>query len=248
MSYGYESGYPGYEGAMPAAYSQPSERAIFMRRTYLHLAGAILAFVLLETAIFATFGVGNILNFLGQTLARSPYSWLIVVGLFMGAGYLARIWARSRTSIAMQYVGLGLYVVAQAIVMLPLLTMAAYFAEFEGIIPQAGILTLMLFGGLTTAALVTRKDFSFLGPILSIGGWLLLGMIVIAILMPGTLVLGSWFCFLVIALAGASILYTTSNMMFHYSTDMYVAAALELFAAIATLFYYILMLLMNSRR
>ena len=51
----------------------------------------------------------------------------------------------------------------------------------------------------------------------------------------------------VVGLAAASILYTTSNIIHHYTLDMHVAAALELFAAVATLFYYILRILMQIR-
>lgn len=236
----------GYDAAMPVAYSQPSERANFIRTTYLHLAGAILAFAAIECAIFMAFGVENVMM-ASMRFLSTPMSNFIVIALFIGAGFLARMWARSRGSIAMQYAGLGLYVVAEALIFIPLLAVAQYFTHFEGIIPQAGVLTLMLFGGLTTAAFVTRKDFSFLAPIISVASWLILGVVIISMFFPASLQLGMWFSFLVIALAAASILYTTSNILLHYSTDMYVAAALELFAAVATLFYYIIVLLMQSR-
>jgi FtsH-binding integral membrane protein len=235
-----------YDAAGPVIYARPNERADFIRRTYLHLAGAILAFAALETAIFATFGVENVARFVSNAF-RSPVSYFIVFGLFIAAGYVAQWWAQSRTSVAMQYAGLGLYVVVEALVFVPILTIAQIESGYAGIIPQAGILTLFLFGGLTMAAFMTQKDFSFLAPILSIGGWLILGLIVIAMLFPAGLQLGMWFSFLVIGLCAASILYTTSNMMRHYSVDMHVAAALELFAAVATMFYYILRLLMQLR-
>lgn len=40
------------------------------------------------------------------------------------------------------------------------------------------------------------------------------------------------------------ILYYTSQVMLHYRTDQHVAAALALFAAVATLFWYILRIVM----
>ncbi len=232
-----------YDQSVPVIHARPNERADFVRKTYLHLAGAILAFVAIESAIFATFGVQSVLNTMVSYL-RSPWSALLVLGAFIGAGYLARMWAQSRSSRAMQYAGLGLYVVAQALIFLPMLAYAASFTG-AGLIPTAGILTLALFGGLTLAAFVTQKDFSFLAPILSIAGFMLLGVIVVAILFGFNL--GMWFSILVLGLAAASILYTTSNIIHHYSTDMYVAAALELFAAVATMFYYILRILMELR-
>jgi FtsH-binding integral membrane protein len=36
--------------------------------------------------------------------------------------------------------------------------------------------------------------------------------------------------------------------MLHYRTDQHVAAALSLFASVAMLFYYLLLILMGSRR
>src|SRR5262245_56434975 len=107
MSYAYDPG-------MPVAYARGDERAAFIRRTYLHLAGAILAFAAIEAAIFATFGVSQIVEW-SRSMFRSPWSALVVLGLFIGAGFLARMWAQSRGSLAMQYAGLGLYVVAEAI-------------------------------------------------------------------------------------------------------------------------------------
>ena len=48
-----------------------------------------------------------------------------------------------------------------------------------------------------------------------------------------------------VILMSGYILYYTSNVMPHYRTDQHVAAALALFAAIATLFYYILEIVMR---
>jgi hypothetical protein len=51
-----------------------------------------------------------------------------------------------------------------------------------------------------------------------------------------------------VAFASAAILYDTSKVMHHYSTQHYVAASLELFASVALLFWYILRIVMGSRR
>jgi FtsH-binding integral membrane protein len=48
-----------------------------------------------------------------------------------------------------------------------------------------------------------------------------------------------------IGFAGAAILYDTSNIMRNYPEDRYVAAALELFASIALMFWYVLRLFMS---
>jgi len=231
MSYGYE--YP------IAAQAQSTERAQFIRRTYGHLAGAILAFIVIEAALLRIPGIENLIRPM-----VSGWGWLVVLGLFMGVGWIAQSWAQSDTSRGMQYLGLSLYVVAEAIVFLPLLYVAKNFAGPD-VIPTAAILTLAVFGGLTLAVFVTGKDFSFMGPILSIGGLLALGFIVASIFIGFNL--GTVFAFAMVALMSGYILYYTSQVLYHYRTDQYVAASLALFAAVATLFWYILRIVMSSR-
>ncbi|MGL5879366.1 MAG: Bax inhibitor-1/YccA family protein, partial [Xenococcaceae cyanobacterium] len=114
--------------------------------------------------------------------------------------------------------------------------------------PTAGLLTLLLFGGITMVAFTTRKDFSFLGGILKIGGFVALGLILCSIIFGFSL--GLIFSAIMVVFAGAAILYDTSNVMHHYSTNQYVAASLQLFASVALLFWYILRIVMtlSSRR
>jgi uncharacterized protein len=229
-----------------AAYAPATERATFIRRTYLHLAGAILAFVVLEGALLKWLdSTGNAENML--RLISSPGAYLVLMLVFMGGGYLGNYWARSSATPTMQYVGLGLYVVVEALIFLPLMIIAVFYTGDPTLIPKAGIMTLSLFAGLTAAAFITRKDFSFLGPIIAIASFAALGLIVAAMLFPSAVNLGLWFSFAIVALSAASILYTTSNMMRYYSTNMHVAAALALFASIAQMFYFILMILLQSR-
>lgn len=222
-----------------------SARAAFIRRTYAHLAGAILAFVCIEFAIFGLVPQESL-----QDLVRSMmggWSWLIVLGAFMLVGWIANAWAQSDVSPGLQYLGLALYVVAEAIIFVPLLYIATYVMHDDpNIIPTAGILTLSIFAALTTIVLTTRKDFSFLGPILCLVGFLAMGVIVACLFIPGAIgSMGLWFSFAMVALAGGYILYYTSNVLHHYRTDQHVAAALALFAAVALLFWYILQIVMS---
>jgi len=100
------------------------EKASFIRRTYGHLAIAIAAFALIEYQLISM-GLGEKAI---AILATSKWSWLLVLGAFMGVGMLANNWAQSNTSRELQYAGLGLYVVAEAIIFLPLIYMASRFA------------------------------------------------------------------------------------------------------------------------
>ena len=223
-----------------AAHAPASARASFIRRTYGHLAGAILAFAGVEAFLLQLPGIEQILG----TMLGGKFSWLIVLGAFIGVSWLANSWAQSDASRGLQYLGLSLYVLAEAVIFLPLLYIASRF--YPNAIPTAGILTLAIFGGLTAAVFVTRRDFSFLGPVLSIAGLLAIGFVLAAILFGFTL--GLIFCFAMVALASGYILYDTSNVLHHYRTDQHVAASLALFASVALLFYYILRIIIASDR
>jgi len=213
------------------------ERTDFITKTYLHLAGAIGAFVILETVLLNTPGIEKLIGL----MLGSQYGWLVVLGLFMVVSYIAESWARSAVSQATQYAGLALYVVAEAVIFAPLLYIAGRLDP--GIIPTAGMATLVLFGVLTAVVMVTRKDFSFLRGILLFGGIAAMGLIVVAIL--GGFALGPIFTYAMIALACGYILYHTSNVLHHYRIGQHVAAALALFAAVALLFWYIIQLFMS---
>ncbi|MBY0527126.1 MAG: Bax inhibitor-1 family protein [Gemmataceae bacterium] len=224
---------------LTVAQSPASERATFVRRTYAHLAGAILAFVGLEVALLQLPIGEQILS----ALSVSRYSWLLVLGAFMVVSWVATNWAYSSTSPGLQYAGLSLYVVAEAVIFLPLLFIAK--RDFPGAIESAGIMTLAVFGGLTLAVLVTGKDYSFLGPVLTVGSFLAMGAILVMVLFGMNL--GIFFCFAMVGLASIAIIYQTSNVMHRFGTTQYVAAALALFAAVALLFWYILQIAMSSR-
>jgi len=172
----------------------------------------------------------------------SGFSWLIVLAAFMGVGYVSDRLARSQSSEGMQYLGLGLFVVAEAIIFLPLLFVAKNFSD-AGLIPTAGLMTLLLVGGLTATVFITKKDFSFLGGILSIGFFVALGFIVCSMIFGFSL--GLVFSSVMVLFAAGSVLYTTSNVMHHYHPSQHVAASLALFSAVALMFWYILQVLMS---
>lgn len=215
-----------------------TERGAFIVKTYLHLLGAILAFVALEVALFRTGAAASITQFVAGT------SWLIILGAFIVVSWLATRFAAMATSPATQYLGLALYVAAQALIFVPLLYIADQFAP--GTIQSAAICTLVGFGGLTCVAFGTRADFSFLRGVLWWAGISALVLIVASVLFGFTL--GTIFSVAMVAVAGASILYDTSNVIHHYPRDRYVAASLQLFASVALMFWYILRIFLAARR
>lgn len=221
--------------------SPESERADFIRKTYWHLAGAIGLFALLET-LFISMGLGNAALAL---LGASKYSWLIVLGAFMLVSWVAEKWATSDTSKGMQYAGLILYTVAEAVIFLPMIMLAIAMTGDIGLVLQAGLITIAMLLGITVVAFTTKKDFSFLGGMLKIGGFIALGLIVASFILPITI--GLWFSAAMVIFASASILYNTSNLIHRYQPGQHVAASLSLFASVALLFWYLLRLIMSLR-
>lgn len=225
----------GYYTDVPAAAAVPAERVRFLQRTYGHLAVAVLAFIGIEAALLQT-GLAETL--VRSLFGRGSFGMLFLLLGFIGVGYAAQAMARSARSLAVQYAGLALYVVLQAIITLPLLWVASIKFADDNLITKAGLLTLGMFAGLSTAVIVTKQDFSWLRTALVILSWVAVGTVVAGMIFGFTL--GLWFSALMIVMACAYIAYSTSMVLHHYPTNMYVAAALELFASVALLFYYVL--------
>lgn len=234
-----------YSDGLTAAQAVPSERTTFIQRTYLHLAGALAAFVGLEAVLLMSGAAKPIVE---TMYGNGKAGMLVLMIAFIGGGYLARWWAHASPSRAMQYTGLALYVVLQAIIILPLLYIAATYFKDAYLIQKAGLMTAGLFIGLTTAVFVTKADFSWLRTALVVLSWVAL-LTIVAGMFFGGFTLGLWFSAAMIALASGWIVYDTSNILHHYPTTHYVGAALELFASVALLFFYILRFMMqqNSR-
>lgn len=224
------------EVALPIAIA---DRSTFIMKTYLHLLAAILLFTGVEAAIFSTDMAARIASaFIGGR------SWLLVLGAFVLVSWGATHIANSAGSLAAQYLALGVFVVAEALIFVPLLYIADQF--FPGVIQSAALCTLVGFAGLTLVVYGTRKDFSFLGSILRWG--FIAGFVAIIAALIFGFELGVFFSVAMVALAGGAILYDTSNILHRYPEDRYVGAALALFASVAMMFYYVLRLLMQLRR
>lgn len=236
-----------YQGSLQdiygvAASAAESDRVSFIRQTYLHLAGAIMAFAVIEAVVFTLVPSQTILQFVGTV--AGPWTWLLFLGGFMVVSWVARSWAESSASLQKQYMGLILFVVAEAVLFVPILAMAQFACADPHVIKSAGIITMIVFGGLTLVVFGTKADFSFLRMFLFWGGILAVGIMILGMMFQG-FSLGIWFSVAMIALASGYILYDTSNILHHYRTDQYVAASLALFASVAVLFWYVLRLLMT---
>ncbi|MDY0109437.1 MAG: Bax inhibitor-1 family protein [Candidatus Krumholzibacteria bacterium] len=213
-------------------------RSAFLRRVYGHLAAAVAAFTLIEIYLFTT-GLADRI-----AAALLSVNWLLVLGGFMLVGSLGRGFAYRAESRGSQYLGLGFFVLGQAILFVPLLWIADQLAP--GAIGSAAQITLIGFTLLTWVALSMRHNFSFLGSMLRWAGIVALLAIVGGVVFG--FALGTWFSVGMIALAGAAVLYDTQRILTTFPDERYVGAALELFASIALMFWYVLRLLIGSRR
>jgi FtsH-binding integral membrane protein len=214
-----------------------SSRIGFIRSAYVHLAGAIVAFTLISAAFYMS-GVGVAML---KLMGASKWAWIGFLGAFMVVGWLASSWADNAESNGKQLVGLGIYVIAEALIFAPLLAIAANIAP--GAIGAAAFITLVLVGGLTFTAFTLKKDFSFLGGLLKIGGFVAIGAIVASAIFGFQL--GIWFSAIMVIFAGGCVLYDTSQIIHHYPEDRPAGAALHLFASVALMFFYVLRILLS---
>ena len=221
------------------SYATNVEQATFYRKTYSHVAIALLAFIVVEAILINTVPESLIFS-----MVSSPFVWLFILGGFWLGSMLANKWTQAQDK-STQYRGLGIYVLLEAIIFLPMIYIAIDLSDDLAIISQAGIITLSLFAGLTAVVFLTRVDFSFLRTVLVVGGFLALGLIVAGALFNFDL--GLWFSVAMVALAAGGILYETYNIKNVYSTDQYVAAALQLFSSVMLLFWYVLRILLSRR-
>ena len=230
--YSYADDYDGFASGF-AADAQLSERQAFIRKTYLHVFGGILAFIALEWMYLST-PIGDKI-----AMAIGPNWWMAMIA-FVAITWVAERWAHSGASPSKQYLGLALFIFAESIIFVPLLWIAKTTAPSA--IPTAAFLTMAVFGSLTFLVFVTKQDFSFMRGLLAAGSIAAVGIIIASWFFGFNL--GILFSGAMVLLLSGYILYDTSNIIHHYRTDQHVGAALALFGSIATLFFYMLRLVM----
>src|SRR5687767_4158651 len=99
-----------YAGGYSAFEAPFDERMGFLRRTYVHLTGAVFAFVAL-CYFFYQSGIGKSIF---DMISKTGYAWLLILGAFMVVSWGATAMAHATQSVGAQYAGLGIYTAAQA--------------------------------------------------------------------------------------------------------------------------------------
>ncbi len=237
-----------------------SDRVTFLRKTYAHLGGALIAFAAI-TALMINYATELSLRW--SLWGSQGMNFLFVFILFIVANMGAQRLAQSQTSRGIQYLGLGIMVTAWSFLLQPMIwyamlrfgSPAKIFAGGQvhailsptaaAIIAQSAVITLAIFIGLTLTVFVTKKDFSFMRGILSICTFGAIGLIIASLLFGFTL--GALFSGFVVLLMSGYILFQTSLVMSYFPPTQYVSAALMLFGTVATLFMHVLNIVMASR-
>lgn len=223
-------------GRTYAADAPVDERLVFLRKTYL--------------LTLLGLGVATVGGWMGATVLL-PVVWqafqgilglLLFFAVFYGSFALAKA---LRAKPGLNYLAMFLFTFIAGACFGPLFFLAIRAAHGEPtILLQAMLVTGFAITGISGYVLVTRKDFSFLGGALTMGGFILLGVIVIGAFTGfssgmGLLVSG----FGAVMFAGFT-LYDTSRIVRTHPTDDSVGAALDLFLDFFGLFIYILQFLM----
>ncbi len=231
-----------------------SDRVRFIRLTYLHLLFAVLAFAGLEYLLMTnTFLVQKVSSPFVSFALGGRWNWGVVLAVFVAVSWVCDQWASHARSRAMQYLGLGVYVVAEALIFVPLLAIVAAKTHAilarggadPNIIRDAAYATLAIFAGLTASVFITKKDFSFLRSALMMGSTAALVLIIMSLSFGFNL--GLIFSIAMVLLAAGYILFQTSRILAHYDPSDYVAASLALFSSLALMFWYIIRIFLRAR-
>ncbi len=225
----------------PVATLDDEARGDFVIRVYQHLMAAIAVFVGIEALFFATGIAEKIYDF----VAGSGAAWLLILGAFMVGQWIVANAAADLLNPQKQYGALFGSAALYAVLFAPMLHYVYNTRDNGGTtVASAALITAVAFAGLTVVGFVTRRDLSFLRPIVMYGFIVAFVLILAAILFGMSL--GVWFSVAMIALSGVAILYQTQTIIRKYPSQAHVAAALGLFSSVMTMFFYVLRLL--SRR
>lgn len=226
----------------PVIHADEETRSRFLVKVYQHLALAVLAFIAFESLLFTSGVAESIYDFL---VTSGGVAWLLILGGFTIVNMIASRSAHQLGNTGAQYGALFAMAAAEALIFAPFLYYVFKIAPTDGTtsVVSAAIITLVGFAALTVVAMTTRKDLSFLRPMLMWGGIVAIGLIVAAVAFNFTL--GPLFSVAMIALAGASILYQTQQIVRRYPEWAYVGAAVGLFGSLMMMFWYVLQLVMR---
>lgn len=220
------------------AQATDADRVAFYKKTYSHVAGGVLVFIIFEYLLLQSTAIVEFALSMLQ-----GWRWLLMLGGFMLATNYAESTVMKTSNKNVQYMGYALYIFAEAFIFVPLIYIALSYTQSFDMLNQAAIVTLSLFTGISAIVFITKKDFSFLRAGLTVGFFIAIGLILAGVLFGFDL--GLWFSVGMCVLAAGSILYQTSNLIHKYGTEDYIPAALGLFASLMLLFWYVIQIFLS---
>ena len=128
------------------------ERVAFYKKTYSHVAGGVLVFILFEYLLLQS---ETLIEFMLSM--TQGYKWLLLLGGFMLITNYAESTALKTSDKNLQYLAYSGYVFAEAFIFIPLIYMAISYTNNFEVIKQAGIVTLGLFVGISSIVFITKK-------------------------------------------------------------------------------------------
>jgi len=174
-------------------------------------------------------------------VAQMGFIGLIV--LLAGVFFLARVTA---SRFPLNLIGLGAFAAVYGFLAGPQVAMALEVGGPQ-VVLQAAVLTSVVFLGLTSYVLLTKKDFSWMRGALWAGFALMFGIAILSMFgIGGSIVAGMGWSIAWVLLMAGFMLYDTSNILHRYPADQAASAALTIFLDFVIMFLHILRLL--SRR
>ncbi|MBL0691624.1 MAG: Bax inhibitor-1 family protein [SAR324 cluster bacterium] len=216
-------------GAPVVAEVSLSERLAFIRKVYSLLAlslffGIVAGAFTMNSPEFLLFVVNNMMIF-----------FIAEIGFLIAANFV-----KKESSLS--------FIMMNAFTVLTGITTAPIVYVYKDVALQAALTTVAIFLGLTFYTFVSKKDFSFLGGMLTVS---IIAMVVLGLLNAFWFQSGITQLFLsgvgVLVFSGF-ILYETSNIMRVYPTNMAVQASLALYISILNLFISLLQIFGGGRR
>jgi FtsH-binding integral membrane protein len=202
--------------------------------------------------VYSLFMAGLVSAFAGAflTLANPSFAAAVlphyILGIIVYFGVFFACMALRKTP-GVNIIALLAFTFVSGVFITPALMVAAMRTGGSfGVIYEAAMITGSIFAGLTAYTFISKKDFSFLGGVVSMGLFAVLGVMILLMFFhseAGNLAL-AWIGSVLFSLF---ILYDTSRIMRTHESDEYVSAALSLYLDFINLFLFILRIL-SSRR
>lgn len=215
-----------------AAQASVEERMGFIRKVYA---------LFFAATLFAVGGVALGLSFpplLRFALEHPIIMFLVMIGGVMGAQAVRHVRG-------VNLVALFAFTTLTGVVISPLIAVVAVYNP--GSILAAGLLTVGIFGGLTAYVFISKRDFSFLRGMVTVG-LIVVILAGVANIFVGSGALGFAVAAATLLLFSGFVLYDTSNIIRRYPTNEYVAGALSLYLDAFNIFLALLRILNAGRR